>query len=71
MPPFLRTAVLQEGINEPLELIPVVIHAAEDFDRRNAILDENYESAINHDEVLSDWLWGVMNDKVEKTRFLL
>ena len=33
MAPFLRAAVLHAGKNEPLELIPAVIHAAEEFNR--------------------------------------
>ena len=32
MAPFLRMAVLQAEMNDPLELIPIVIHAAEEFD---------------------------------------
>ena len=62
---------MQAGTNKPLELIPVVIHAAEEFDRENTILDENYESVINHAKVLLDWLWGVSNDEVGEIKFLL
>ena len=57
MVPFLSTAVLHEDTNEPLELILAVIHAAEEFDRENAILYEDYESTVDHAEVFSDWLW--------------
>ena len=32
MAPFLSYAVLHAGTNEPLELIPAVIHATEEFD---------------------------------------
>ena len=71
MVPFLSTAVLHEETNEPLELILAVIHAAEEFDRENAILDENYESAVNHAEVFSDWMWGVFKKEVRETKFLL
>ena len=39
MDPFLLTAVLHAETNEPLELTQAVIHAAEEFDRENAILD--------------------------------
>ena len=68
---FLRTAVLHAGENEPLELISAVIHAAEDFDRENAILDEDYKSAVDHAEVFSDWLWGVFKKEAGETKFLL
>ena len=51
MAPFLRTAVLHAGTNEPLELIPAVIHAVEEFNRENEILDQDYESTINHAEM--------------------
>ena len=68
---FLRAAVLHTGTNEPLELIPAVIYAAEKFDRENAILDEDYKSAVNHAEVLSDWLWGVFKKEVGGNKFLL
>ena len=63
MAPLLRAAVLHAGTNEPLELIPAVIHAVEEFNRENAILDEDYESAVNHAKVFSDWLWGVFKNK--------
>ena len=56
---ILRAAVLHARTNNPLNLIPDVIHAAEEFDRDNAILDEDYRSTVDHDEVFSDWLWGV------------
>ena len=71
MDPFLRYAVLHAGTNEPLELIPAVIHTAEEFDRENAILDEDYESAVDHAEVFSDLLWGVFKKEVGYTKFLL
>ena len=51
MAPFLLSGVLHAVTNEPMELIPAVIHAAEEFDRENAILDEEYESAVDHAEV--------------------
>ena len=53
MDPFLHAAVLHTGTNDPLELIPAAIHAAEEFDRENAILDEDYPSAVNHAKVFS------------------
>ena len=71
MAPFLRAAVLHAGTNETLDLIPAVIHAAEKFDRENAILDEDYESAVNHAQMFSDWLWGVFKEEVGETEFLL
>ena len=71
MAPFLRTAVLKAETNEPLELIPIVIHAAEEFDRENAVLNEDYGSAINHAEVFADWLWGISRNLVGETRFFL
>ena len=71
MAPFLRAAVLHAGTSEPLELIPAVIHAAEEFDRENAVQDEDYESAVEHAEVFSDWLWGVSKKEVGETKFLL
>ena len=41
---------------DPLELIPMVIHAGKEFDRENATLNEDYERAINHVEFFVDWL---------------
>ena len=64
-------AVLQAVTNDPLELIPIVIHAAEEFDRENIVLDEGYESSINHAEVFSDWLWGIADYRVSESRFFL
>ena len=71
MAPFLRAAVLYVGTNESLELILAVFHTAEEFDRDNAILDEDYKSAVNHAGVFSDWLWGVFKKEVGETKFLL
>ena len=68
MAPFLRAAVLHAGTSEPLELIPAVIHAAEEFDRENAAQDEDYESAVEHAKVFSDWLWGVFKEEVGERR---
>ena len=71
MAPFLNAAVLHSGINEPLELILAIIHAAEEFERENKILDEDYENTVDHAEVFSDWLWGVFKKEVGETKFLL
>ena len=57
--------------NDPLELIPMVIHSGEEFDRENATLDEDYERAVNHVEYFVDWLWGISKNKVEVTNFLI
>ena len=70
MAPILRAAVLHAGTSEPLELIPAVIPAAEEFDRENEVQDEDYESAVEHAEVFSDWLWGVSKKEVGETKFL-
>ena len=54
--PFLHCVLINSGTNDPLELIPMVIHAGEEFDRENATLDEDYERAVNHVECFVDWL---------------
>ena len=41
--PFVRDAVIGADTNDPLELIPIVTHAGEQFNRDNAILANNYE----------------------------
>ena len=69
--PFVRDAVVGADTNDPLKLIPIVIHAGEQFDKDNAVLDDNYERGIDHAEVLADWLWGAYQKKVPETRFVL
>ena len=46
--PFLCRVFINARTNDPLELIPMVIHAVEEFDRENATLDEDYERAVDH-----------------------
>ena len=48
--PFFHCVQINAGTNNPLELIPMVIHAGDEFDRENATLDKDYERAINHVE---------------------
>ena len=69
--PFARDAVIGADTNDPLKLIPIVIHAGEQFDRDNAILDDNYERGVDHAEVFADWLWGAYQKKVPEARFVL
>ena len=42
--------LINAGTNDPLELIPMVIHAGEEFNREIATLDKDYESAVDHVE---------------------
>ena len=69
--PFLCCVLIIAGKNDPLELIPMVIHAGEGFDRENATLDEYYERAIDHVEFFFDWLYGISKNKVGVTNFLI
>ena len=69
--PFVRDAVIGAGTKDPLELIPIVIHAREQFDRDNAALDENYDKGIDHSEMFADWLQGAYKKKVPEIRFIL
>ena len=48
--PFLCCVLINAETNNPLEFIPMVIHAREKLDRENATLDEDYERAIDHVE---------------------
>ena len=52
--PFLCCVLINDGTNDPLELIPMVIHAVEEFDRENATLDEDYERAVDNVEFFVD-----------------
>lgn len=49
--PFVRDAVIGAGTKDPLELIPNIIHAGEQFDRDNATLDESYDKGVDHSEM--------------------
>ena len=69
--PFLCCVLVNSGTNDPLESIPMVIHAGEEFDRENATLDEDYERAVNHVEFFVDWIWGISKNKVGVTNFLI
>ena len=51
---FLRFVLINVSTNDPIELIPMVIRAGEEFDRGNATLDEDYEKTVNHVEFLVD-----------------
>ena len=44
-------------MNDSLELIPMVIHAGEEFNRENATLDKDYERAVDHVEFLLIGFW--------------
>ena len=68
--PFLRCVLINAGTYDPLELISIVIHAGEEFDR-NATLDEDYERAVDHIEFFVDWIWGISKNKVGVTNFLI
>ena len=69
--PFLCCVLINAGMNYPLELVPIVIHAGEEFDRENATLYKDYERAIDHVEFFVDWLWGILKNKVGVTNFLI
>ena len=49
----------------------MVIHAGEEFDRENAILDKGYERAVDHVEFFFYWLWGISKDKVGVSNLLI
>ena len=69
--PFLCYVSINVRTNGPLELIPMGIHAGEEFDRENAALDEDYERAINNVEIFVHWLWGISKNKLGRTNFLI
>ena len=46
--PFLCCVLINARTKNPLELIPMVIHAGKEFNRENATLDEDYERAVDH-----------------------
>ena len=69
--PFLCCVLINYGKNNLLELITMVIHAGEKFDREKATLDKDYERAIDHVEFFVDWLWSISNNKVGVTNFLI
>ena len=58
-------------MNDPLEMIPMVIHSGEEFDSENATLDEDYERAVDHVEFFVDWLWGISKKKVGVNNVLI
>ena len=64
--PFVWDAVIGAATKYPLEFILIIIRAGEQFDRDNAILDDNYERGVDHAEVLADWMWGAYKKKVPK-----
>ena len=68
---FLCCVLINAGTNDPLELIPMVIHAGEEFDRENATLEEDYERVVNHVEFFVDWFWGISKNKLGVTNFLI
>ena len=68
--PFLRCVLINARTNDTLELLPMLIHAEEIFDKENATLDEDYERSINHVEFFLDWLWGISKNKVGMNNFL-
>ena len=69
--PFLSYVLINAGTNDPLELIPIVLHSGEAFDRENATLDKDYERDVDHVEFFVDWLWGISKNKVGETNFLI
>ena len=69
--PFLCCVFINAGTNDPLELIPMLIHGGEEFNRENSTLDEDYERAIDDVEFFVDWIWGISNNKVGVTNFLI
>ena len=68
---FLCCVLINARTNDTFELIPMVIHAGEEFDRENATLDEGYERAVNHVEFFVDCLWDISKNKVGVTNFLI
>ena len=69
--PLFCCILINAGTNYPLELIPMVLHAGEEFDIENATLDEYYERAVDHVEFFVDWIWGISKNKVRVTNFLI
>ena len=69
--PFLLCVLINAWRDNPLGLIPMVIHAGEEFDRENAMLDKDYERDVNHVDFFFDWLWGISRNKVGVTNFLI
>ena len=69
--PFLCCVLINARTKDPLELIPMVIHAGKEFNRENATLDEDYERAVDHIEFFVDWLWGISKKKVGVTNLLI
>ena len=69
--PFLCCVLINAGKNDPLELIPMVIHAGEEFNRENATLDKDYERAVDNVEFFVDWLWGISKNNVGVTNFII
>ena len=69
--PFLCCVFINAWTNDTLELIPMVIHDGEEFNRKNATLDEDYERAVDHVEVFVDWLWGIPKNNVGETNFII
>ena len=51
--PFFSCVLINAGTNDPLELIPMVIHEGEEFDKKTT-LDEDYERAVDHVESFVD-----------------
>jgi len=70
-PPFLRDAILNADTTEPLELILISVAAAKEFDRIHEEDEDYNESAMSHIEEFAQWAWGVQNEKVLTTSFML
>ena len=68
--PFPSLCFYQCRDNDPLELIPMMIHDGEEFDRENATLDKDYERAVDYVDFFY-WLWGISKNKVGVTNFLI
>ena len=66
----MAVTLLQEDSRDALDLIPVVLKAAEDFDK-DAPCDEDYDKMMDHAESLADWLFGVSKSLIEETKILV
>ena len=49
----------------------MVIHDGEEFNRKNATLDEDYERAVDHVEFFVDWIWGISKNGAGVTNLLI
>ena len=69
--PWAVKSIVSADLEDPLDLIPVILGDAKVFDEENNEEKEDYQSAMDHAAALANFLWLIDRGKVAKLEFLV